>query len=127
MTRFRLDDDVAVVEHNPATRKPRESGKVHYATVTGIAGQYCQVRYDDPAAFTGRRDTFWLESGWRSWDGMRRWRLVPVCCRADCGKPVLDPYTEDGDPLHREWCSEACHEASAEAWAGQHYPGGVAT
>lgn len=127
MTRFRLDDDVAVVEHNPVTRKPREGGKVHFATVTGIAGLYCQVRYDDRLAFAGRRDTFWLESGWRSWDGMFCWRLVPVCHRADCGKPVLDPYTEQSDPLHREWCSERCHTFDAEGWHEQHYQPGVAT
>lgn len=126
MTRFSLDDDVAVVEHNPATRKPREGGKVHYATITGIAGLYCQVRYDDPGAFTGRRDTFWLESGWRTWDGMRRWRLVPVCHR--CEKPITGiPVTAGDDPLGRQWCSGECLDAAAEASYEQQYRPGVAT
>lgn len=126
MTRFRLDDDVAVVEHNPVTRKPREGGKVHYATITGIAGQYCQVRYDDRLAFAGRRDTFWLESGWRTWDGLRRWRLVPVCHR--CEKPITGiPVTVGDDPLGRQWCRDECMDDAAAASYEQQYRPGVAT
>ena len=123
MTRFRLHDEVAVVEHDDRTREPKPGGEVMQpATVTAIAGAYVKVRTGFGATLV-----FWAESGWTAWDGMFQWRLVPLCSRPDCGKPVLAPVSDPEDRAGRTWCSEGCLEADAEGWSEQHYGYGVAT
>jgi hypothetical protein len=124
VTRFQLHQDVAVVEHDDATRKPREGGKVIPAMIVRAA--------DDSSFVQARGDglygplSFWRDSGWPAWTGRHTCRLVPLCYF--CGEPITgEPVTEPGDPLKREWGTGECHEDSAEAWAGQHYPSGVAT
>lgn len=108
MTTFRLHDDVAVVEHDDATRQRREGGRVLAACVTKLTAVYVQADIEGYGAVT-----FWLESGWRAWTGDFGWRLVPLC--RSCGEPVLgEPVTDEGDPTGREWCSEDCHDDSAQ-------------
>lgn len=120
MSTFRIHDDVAVVEHDDATRQPREGGKVMRASVIELGGIYVQIRYEN-----GSKDAFYQESGWRAWDGMFQWRLVSVC---RCEKPILgEPVTDPDDPTERRFCSEDCLDSAGEAWYEQHYRPGVAT
>lgn len=69
-------DRVVVVEHDEATRAPREGGRRFPARVVKTEGIYIQVAYDDRAVNGGRPDAFYEESGWRAWDGAFRWRLT---------------------------------------------------
>lgn len=126
MTTFRQYDDVAVVEHDDRTRQPREGGQVHRATVTAAGdGSYIIIRYAGESVNRGRPDQFWSDSGWRAWDGEFRWRLVPLC---RCERPILGtPVTAEDGPLNRQWCSEECLTAEAEASYEQRYQPGVAT
>ncbi len=39
-----------------------------------------------------------------------------------CDEPITGtPVTDAGDPLRRTWCSDECHDDSAQAWMEQHY------
>lgn len=67
---------VLVVEHDEATRTPREDGRRLPARVVGTEGIYVQVDYEDRAVNGGRTDVFYKESWWRAWDGAMRWRLM---------------------------------------------------
>lgn len=118
MTTFRIGQDAAVVEHDDATRKPREGGKVIPARVHGTNGVFTTIDSDrepwdeHPALF----DT---DSGWAA-RAEYVWRLVSLCHR--CQEPITgEPVTEDRDPLGREWCSDECHDDSGQAWMEQHY------
>jgi hypothetical protein len=73
---LRSGDSVVVVEHDEATRAPREGGRRYPARVVGIEGIYVQVAYEDRAVNRGRPDAFYKDSGWRAWDGVMRWRLT---------------------------------------------------
>lgn len=118
MTRFRTHDEVAVVEHDDWTREPREGGQVHVAAVAEAGKTYILVRYGTESVHAGAMDQFYSESGWRAWDGEFRWRLVPLCSRPDCGKPVLAPVSDPDDPTHQEFCSEDCLTDASERSAG---------
>jgi hypothetical protein len=83
-------------------------------------GAYVQVKTERYGLLS-----FWAESGWHAWDGMFRWRLVPLCTR--CEEPVTAPVKAEDDPLDRTWCSEACRDADAEGAYEQRYQPGVAT
>lgn len=48
------------------------------AVVEALAGRYVIVRYDGPEVFAGKADQFYAGSGWRAWDGLFCWRLMPV-------------------------------------------------
>lgn len=73
---LKVGDQVFVVEHNEATRKPRDGGQRLPARVVATEGAYIQVDYKDRAVNRGRPDVFWAESLWRAWDGALRWRLT---------------------------------------------------
>ena len=95
MTSLKPGDEVRVVEHDDATRAPKEGGRVLHAVVsdgeTNLGpGQYILVRYD-----TGQPDTFWRKSGWRAWDSEFRWRLEPVEALAEVAR-TFAPVTEEG-------------------------------
>jgi hypothetical protein len=112
---FKLHQDVAVVEHDDATRKPREGGEVRRGYIADISGGIMEVRCGEDCGY------FDLDTGWPALERCRTMRLVPVCYRTDCENPALDPYTDPGDPLRREWCSDECHDDSGQAWMEQHY------
>jgi len=71
----KVGDPVVVVEHDEATRTPREGGRRLPARVVNVEGIYVQVGYEDRAVNQGRPDVFYRDSGWRAWDGVMRWRL----------------------------------------------------
>lgn len=73
---LKTGDPVVVVEHDEATRTPRENGRRYPAHIAGAEGIYFQVRYDDPTLNNGQADVFYRESLWRAWDGAMRWRLT---------------------------------------------------
>lgn len=73
---LKVGDPVLVVEHDEATRTPREGGRRFRARVTALEGSYVQVDYEDEGVNRGRRDVFWADSLWRAWDGAFRWRLM---------------------------------------------------
>lgn len=73
---LKVGDPVFVVEHDEATRAPREGGRRYPARVVGTEGIYIQVDYEDQTVNRGRPDAFYAESGWRAWDGVMRWRLT---------------------------------------------------
>jgi hypothetical protein len=75
---LKTGDALLVVEHDEATKAPRDGGKRYPARVVGAEGIYVQVTYDDQAVNRGGlADVFYKESGWRAWDGALRWRLIP--------------------------------------------------
>lgn len=76
MAEMKVGDPVVVVEHDEATRAPREGGRRYPARVVGTEGIYIQVNYDDHTVNRGRPDACYAESGWRAWDGVMRWRLT---------------------------------------------------
>jgi hypothetical protein len=110
LTRFRRYQDVAAVEHDDSTRQPLEGGRVKPASVIELGGIYVQVRYEN-----GSKDAYYQESGWRAWDGVFRWRLVPLC---RCELPVLEPVVADDDLTGEEFCSDGCLTTAAEASHG---------
>jgi hypothetical protein len=118
-TLFRLHDDVAVVDHDPATGKAVEGGTVLHAIVTGAGMCSVTARYD------GETRLFLLDSRGRAWAKGGRLRLVPLCHR--CEEPATTPVKAGDDPLDRTWCSEDCRDADAEAWEARCYGAGVAT
>lgn len=71
-----VGDRVVVVEHDEATRTPRENGRRHPARIAGTEGIYYQVTYQDRTLNGGRTDVFYRDSLWRAWDGALRWRLT---------------------------------------------------
>lgn len=73
---LKAGDRVVVVEHDEATRTPREGGRRHPGRVVKTEGIYVQVDYDDRTVNGGRTDLFYGESGWRAWDGAMRWRVA---------------------------------------------------
>jgi hypothetical protein len=78
---LKVGDVVVVVEHDEATRTPREGGRRLPARVVdafggGEEGIYVHVVYEDRAINRGRPDVFYRDSGWRAWDGVMRWRLT---------------------------------------------------
>jgi hypothetical protein len=120
VTRFRLHQDVAVVECGPFNGKVRAHGETFYACVTDASLCSVRVRFGD-----GDEWTFLLDSSDRAWNDGGRWRLVPLCHY--CESPILgEPVTDEG-PAHREWCSDECHDESAEADWEMRHPSGVAT
>lgn len=53
---------------------------------------------------------------------------MTTCHRINCAAPITGtPVTDPDDPLNRQWCSEECLTAEAEAYMEGHYPSGVAT
>lgn len=73
---IKVGDHVLVVEHDEATRTPREGGQRFPARVVSAEGIYIQVDYKDRSVNRGRPDVFFKESLWRAWDGALRWRLM---------------------------------------------------
>lgn len=73
-----LGSPVLVVEHDEATRDPREGGDRFPAHVSSVEGMYVQVLYDDETVNRGRPDVFFKESLWRAYDGALRWRIEEV-------------------------------------------------
>jgi hypothetical protein len=73
---LKVGDQVVVVEHDEATREPRQGGKRFPGRIASAEGIYIQVDYDDRSVNRGRLDVFYKESGWRAWDGAMRWRLM---------------------------------------------------
>lgn len=73
---LKAGDRVTVVEHDEATKTPRNGGKRFPATVVSAEGIYVQVDYDDRTVNQGRLDPFYASSLWRAWDGVMRWRLM---------------------------------------------------
>jgi hypothetical protein len=118
-TLFRLHDDVAVVDHDPATGGAVEGGTVLHAIVTGAGECSVTARYD------GETHLFLLDSRGRAWAKGGCLRLVPLCIR--CEEPATAPVKAGDDPLDRTWCSEACRDADAEGAYEQRYQPGVAT
>jgi hypothetical protein len=116
MTTFRVGQDVAVVEHDDATRKPREGGQVWAASVTSLSGPYVRANVEGHGLVT-----FWLESGWTAWTGGFGWRLVPVCERCEdpiLGEPVIHPA---GPGPGHIYCGSDCEDDAAVAWHEMHY------
>lgn len=72
----KVGDRVVVVEHDEATRTPREGGRRHLGRVVSAEGIYVQVDYEDRSLNGGRTDLFYRDSGWRAWDGAMQWRLT---------------------------------------------------
>ncbi len=73
---LKAGDPVVVVEHDEATRTPREGGRRFPARIVATEGIYVQVDYEDRAVNGGKPDVFYWESWWRAWDGAMRWRLT---------------------------------------------------
>jgi hypothetical protein len=110
-------DAVAVVECDPATRRPVGGGRVRYATVAEVGASLVKISYDERGT-----DIFWHPPvGWRLADGVNiRWRLVPLCDY--CKAPITgEPATGQDDPLGRVWCDENCLADAGEAWADRQY------
>jgi hypothetical protein len=119
VTPFRSGQDVAAVEHHEEHHvwKPVEHGQVLYATVTEAGPCSVVARFGDED-----ERLFLLDSQGRAWRDSGRMRLVPLCARPDCEKPVTGtPVADPGDPMHRTWCSDGCRTASGEAYDVQHY------
>jgi hypothetical protein len=72
-----VGDQVMVVEHDEATRTPKQGGRKFPGRVVAMEGIYIQVGYEDKAVNRGRPDPFYADSLWRAWDGALRWRLTP--------------------------------------------------
>ena len=73
---MQVGDSVLVVEHDEATRTPRDGGHQFPARVVDTEGIYVQVDYEDRTIHGGRPDPFYKSSLWRAWDGQMRWRLI---------------------------------------------------
>lgn len=73
---LRVGDSVVVVEHDEATKQPREGGRRFPGRVVSTEGIYVQVDYEDHTVHRGRTDVFYRDSLWRAWDGALRWRLT---------------------------------------------------
>lgn len=75
MIQVQSGDEVRIVEHDDATRQPREGGEVIPATVFRVTdgSAYVQVRTERYGLLS-----FWRDSGWHAWDGEFRWRLIPA-------------------------------------------------
>jgi predicted ATP-dependent Lon-type protease len=71
VTDWGVGDRCRIVEHDSATRQPKRNGRVIPAVVVKAGAVYAQAQGDD-----GSIETFYQESGWRSGDGQRLWRLV---------------------------------------------------
>jgi len=121
-TRFRLHQDVAAVECDPASG-PFEGGQSWPATVTEVKPWSIRIRLDG-----GGDRLFLVDSRGRAWREAGRWRLAPLCDRDGCESPVLgEPVKAEDDPQGRQWCSTDCRDDDAQAWAEGHYGYGVAT
>ena len=108
--RFRLHQDVAVVEVGSASGLPVGDPRFGCIAFVGMTG--LQIRTEDGASR--------CPAGGSYDDDGHSYRVVPVCC--SCGEPITGtPVYAHDDPLHREWCSEECLDASAEASYEQHY------
>jgi hypothetical protein len=60
--------------------------------IAALSKAYVQVAYDDPdAGYGGRTDTYFAGSGWRAWDGEKRWRLQVVRHCAWCEHDISGP------------------------------------
>lgn len=128
MTRFTQGQDVAVVEHDPATHQPLKGGMVFAEIIASTNATRTTIKGGETKVIGLKPGPFDTATGWAAWTGAGyRWRLVALCYF--CGEPVTgEPVTQPEDPApKRTWCTEDCREDSAEAWAGQHYPSGVAT
>lgn len=73
---LKVGDRVTVVEHDEATREPKEGGRSLPARISSVEGLYIHALYDDRTVNRGRPDLFYQESMWRAWDGALRWRLM---------------------------------------------------
>lgn len=113
--RYARWQDMATVQY----RNGQPAGEPQLGTVRRVDGVRVLVRLAAVHRTHGRANSeVWVTpdvDGFYSRDG-RTYRLVAVCNRAECERPTLDPYTEAGDPLQRQWCSEDCHETEAEAY-----------
>lgn len=67
-------EPVTVVEYGQ-DRRPRPHGTRLPAHVTGAAGTFVLITYDDPSQAGRERDQFYTGSGWRAMDGELRWKL----------------------------------------------------
>jgi hypothetical protein len=74
MSRWHEGQQARVVECVDATRKPMEGGAVYPAEVLKVVGPYVIAEIPD----FGQTAAFWVQSGWTAWDGMFRWRLMPL-------------------------------------------------
>jgi hypothetical protein len=114
VTRFKLHQDVAVVECDPETARPAESGRMIPASVERDGGTYILARLDNGALWT-----FTQDGGVAATEELSRWRLVPICER--CEDPILgEPVIHPAGPGHI-YCGSDCEDAAAEAWHELHY------
>ena len=114
-TRFTVHQDVAIVEHDPATRQPLEGGDVYYASISGVSTLWVTASYGKDAAVRSPY-LFDVPSGWDAVTRGYRWRLVPVC---RCENPILgEPVTDPGDPTGEEFCGPDCVTTAAESSHG---------
>jgi hypothetical protein len=119
VTRFTVHQDVAIVEHDDSTRQRLEGGEVWYGSVTGTNTVFTMVSYDPAVRFGRPPQMFDTGSGWAAAHAGYRWRLMPLCDRGGCWKPVLgEPVTAEDDPMRREFCSGECLDSGAEASHG---------
>ena len=106
--RLRLHQEVAVVEVGSASGCP-----------SAIAAPARRLRRHEASRFAPSRARPGSQAGGSYHDDGHSYRVVPVCC--SCGEPITGtPVYAHDDPLHREWCSEECRDASAEESYEQH-------
>lgn len=79
-----------LVEHDDATRRPREGGEVIRAMVTLVTGLYVRAVCLD-GSLAGEAFQVWASSGWTAWDGWFKWRLL---------KPAEFQEGGGGDAVH---------------------------
>ncbi len=108
---FEVGQAVIAVEHDERTRRPKDGNPLTYrGRVRGILGVCVIVKYDE----SGLGDQFYLESGWRSWDGAMRWRLQPALTATSveahpddgaaisvmtvCGEDEVQVFLQGGEP-----------------------------
>jgi hypothetical protein len=71
---WQTGEAVTVVEYG-RDRRPRPYGTRLPARVTGTAGVFVLITYDDPGRAGRERDQFYADSGWWAMDGELRWKL----------------------------------------------------
>jgi hypothetical protein len=78
------DDRVAVVEHDPADRRPLAGGREYGARVVRVTPLYIKIAYGSESLTQIGTDLFFADTGWRAsagacfWQssaGEYRWRL----------------------------------------------------
>lgn len=106
---FKRYGEAAVIECDPDTGKPLEGGRVIYGTVT--EARPCCVT----ARINAETWVFLVDSRGRLWMDAGRWRLVSLCRRPACDRPVLDSGV---DPV---FCSGECRDDEAQAQSEHHH------